>query len=192
MSILNRDSYLLSEEVARWRFEVSLRGSSTWWIAFSNPTAGPWKRVEGYDENQRRGEVHRFPRDSKRPDLILVCDSARAVVIVEAKGELSQLSNQVQIRRSATVIQELAAVLQDKRQNPYWGKRANYAIIPGILWGTVADSTDDPFAQVASRWMKHLDTRALLGIAVVQAPTGALHAMTRWHGTEIPELPAFE
>ena len=192
MSILNQDSYLLSEEVARWRFEVSLRNSSVWWIAFSNPTAGPWKRVEGYDENHQRGEVHRFGLESKRPDLILVCDPAEAVVIVEAKGKLSQLSSQVQIQRSAAVIQTLASVLQGKSQNPYWGARANYAIVPGILWGTNTNSADDGFAQVASRWMEHLGARDLLGIAVVRDPLGALGCVTRWHGSKIPELPAFE
>ena len=192
MSILNQGSYVLSEEVARWRFEVSVRNSSAWWIAFSNPTAGPWKRVEGYDEHHRRGEVHRFTREDRRPDLILVCDPASAVVIVEAKGKLSQLSRQPQIRRSADVIQALASVLQGKGRNPYWGSRANYAIVPGILWGTVTGSADEKFAQVASEWVGHLGTDALLGIAVVQDPAGDLRCVIRWHGTRIPELPAFE
>ena len=36
-------TFRLTEEIARWAFEVVCKNSSDWYIAFTNPTAGPWK-----------------------------------------------------------------------------------------------------------------------------------------------------
>jgi hypothetical protein len=39
-------SYNLTEEICRWSFEVHIKKLESWWIAFTNPTAGPWKKIE--------------------------------------------------------------------------------------------------------------------------------------------------
>ena len=36
----------LNEELARWAFEIKISENSDWEIAFTNPTAGPWKTVK--------------------------------------------------------------------------------------------------------------------------------------------------
>ena len=191
MSALNSDSYSLSEEIVRWRVEVSVRNSKQFWTAFSNPTAGPWKFVEGYDDTGKRGEVHRFARDDKRPDLIVVCDSARAVLIFEAKDKITKLATQRQIVQSAGVIRRLGIVLEGKERSPYWGVRAHYTVIPGIIWGTVSQPGDGEFTSVASRWMEHLDSDGLLGIAVIQERSGALRCKFSWYGIKVRDLPPF-
>ena len=50
----------ISEEIVRWSFEISVNRSDDWLIAFTNPTAGPWKRITAPDSDGKRGEIHRF------------------------------------------------------------------------------------------------------------------------------------
>ena len=53
---INGGSFNVTEELARWRFELEIKASRDWWIAFSNPTAGPWKRLMGRSGDGSLGE----------------------------------------------------------------------------------------------------------------------------------------
>ena len=97
---------MVSEEIVRWAFEVSLHQSDDWKIAFTNPTAGPWKRVMALNAGGVSGEVHRFENDEKRPDLIIYSDKHRVVIIVEAKPDIGGLSTEEQIEKTLKEDQE--------------------------------------------------------------------------------------
>lgn len=129
-------NYRLTEEIARWAFEVQLKQLPTWTIAFTNPTAGPWKRVMATDSKGKIGEVYRFPRESDRPDLILISDELEHVVIIEAKDSLPKLLVPSQKEKSINVVASLADKLRSLRDNAFWGARANYQVIPGLLWAS--------------------------------------------------------
>ena len=47
----------LNEEIARWAFEILFTDRSDWVIAFTNPTAGPWKTIKASNEFGEIGEV---------------------------------------------------------------------------------------------------------------------------------------
>jgi hypothetical protein len=101
-------TFRLTEEISRWAFEVHVNTLSDWYIAFSNPTAGPWKRLMARDEAGIEGEVHRFEREEDRPDLVLVNDNLSTLVIVEAKDSLAALVARTQVVKSSAVVQALA------------------------------------------------------------------------------------
>lgn len=131
----------MTEEVARWAFEVHLDRQTDWVIAFVNPTAGPWKRILGRDTSQQPGEVHRFDREELRPDLVLFNDALEVVLIVEAKDQLQQLTRGPQVKKSVRTLTTLAATLRNKATNLYWGDRARYSVITGLLWGAEAPTS---------------------------------------------------
>jgi len=130
-------TWTLSEEIVRWAFEVYIGktrpASENWWVAFSNPVAGPWKSVMALDDNNQRVEIHRFGQDDKRPDLILVSDSLKIILIVEAKDSLSKLVATQQMSKSMAVIVALTKTLEEL-EHPAWLKRKEYTVLPGFLW----------------------------------------------------------
>ena len=67
-------NYNLTEEIARWAFEIKCIESEDWFVAFTNPTAGPWKTIKGLDDEGKEGEVYRFGSKEPRPDIVLVSD----------------------------------------------------------------------------------------------------------------------
>lgn len=125
----------VTEEVARWVFEVHLREVPEWSVAFTNPTAGPWKRVMARDAQGSMGEVHRFLREDTRPDLVLVSDVHAAVVIVEAKTRLGQLASPAQAQKTVAVVDRMGRLLRSLNSNRYWRDRTEYQILCGLLWG---------------------------------------------------------
>lgn len=128
---------LVSEEIVRWAFEVNVASEPLWEIAFTNPTAGPWKRVLGKNESGKSGEVHRFEIDEKRPDLILYSDKYETVIIVEAKTNLQGLAHLDQVHKTSALFNRLSALLQSKDANSYWSKRVNYKYELGLLLGKI-------------------------------------------------------
>lgn len=129
-------SYNLSEEIARWAFEVHIKSLNVWWIAFTNPTAGPWKRIESFNLNNEKGEIYRFDIDEKRPDIVVVNDELKIIIIFEAKDYLNKLNIESQVTKSALVIDDMAKVLKGIKDNNYWGNRSQYSIYNGLLWGS--------------------------------------------------------
>ena len=142
-------NFQLTEEIARWRFEVLIKSCSAWFIAFTNPTAGPWKRVLGRNRDGVEGEVYGFPRDADRPDLILVCDELKMIAIIEAKDSLAKLQVDDQLNKSARVVENLSDILAGLGENRFWGLRSRYSVCTGLLWGgETGSSTEDRKALV--------------------------------------------
>lgn len=125
----------VTEEVARWAFEVHIVTRTDWCIAFTNPTAGPWKRMMATNVTGEIGEVLRFDRNTTRPDIILFNDTLRTVLIVEAKTDLHDLLIANQVDKTGRLVGEMATTLGGKAANPYWAGRSQYSVICGLLWG---------------------------------------------------------
>lgn len=131
----------LNEEIARWAFEILYKENKSWRIAFTNPTAGPWKTIKAISKNNgHEGEVYRFILEEDRPDIIMYNDNLETVIIIEAKDSLEKLLEKEQARKSAAVVVKLADILRSKGENPFWKGRENYKVLLGLLWG----STDYP------------------------------------------------
>ena len=65
----------LNEEIARWAFEILFKTNTEWKIAFTNPTAGPWKTIKANSlTDNTEGEVYRFILEEDRPDIIMYND----------------------------------------------------------------------------------------------------------------------
>ena len=132
---MSKYTFKLTEEIARYAFEVKIRNSE-WFLAFTNPTAGPWKKITASNLNGEIGEVYRFARDEERPDLLLVHDREKIVLILEAKDSLPKLITGKQLKKSAKVVLELARTLRGLKENEFWSHRTNYTILAGLLWGS--------------------------------------------------------
>jgi hypothetical protein len=170
-------SFHLTEEIARWRFEVLIHSIPTWFIAFTNPTAGPWKRVMGKDDNGNEGEVYRFPRDADGPDMILVSDELKTIAIVEAKDSLAKFQVDAQLIKSAAVVIDLANVLAGLGKNKFWGPRSQYSICAGLLWGGERASSETDWHALVRRFTRELGntnaciTRQCICIEVLKGST---------------------
>lgn len=131
----------LNEEIARWAFEILYKENTSWVIAFTNPTAGPWKTIKASSlRNGNVGQVYRFILEEDRPDIIMYNDELQAVIIVEAKDSLIKLIDRSQAIKSAAVVVKLANLLRNATTNNFWRGRENYKVILGLLWG----ATDYP------------------------------------------------
>ena len=126
----------LNEEIARWAFEILFKSNKNWRIAFTNPTAGPWKTIKAFDAEGKEGEVYRFPLEETRPDIILYNDELEAVLIIEAKDSLNKLVAGDQAEKSVEVVERLSDTLSQLGKNKFWGKRAKYPTYLGLLWGS--------------------------------------------------------
>lgn len=146
----------LSEEIVRWGFEVSVDSSNDWQVVFTNPTAGPWKKIMAKNSKGIAGEIHRFEVDGTRPDLVLINDRKSVVLIIEAKTSLNDLSKDTQVHKTLGVFQELTNVLRNKKDNPYWGMRAQYKYELGVLWGS-QNSEIDNIEEVIEKFFRFSD-----------------------------------
>ena len=136
-------TFHLTEELARWAFEVVCLQRKDWIVAFTNPTAGPWKTIQCTDlKTGESGEVHRFELEETRPDIVLVNDKLKMVLIVEAKDSIEKLIAGHQASKSIEVVGRLAKVLKSKKGCRFWGGRSAYRIVPALLWGAERDVTD--------------------------------------------------
>ena len=146
-------SYNLTEEIARWAFEVHVK-KNNFWIAFTNPTAGPWKRIESFDVKKNKGEVYRFDREEKRPDIILINDILNIIIIIEAKDNLQKLSNIDQVKKSCKVTIDIAKILKSIKDNKYWLNRFTYKIFNGLLWGSSSKSSKEDIEMLFNNYFK--------------------------------------
>lgn len=127
----------LNEEIARWAFEIIFKKNREWVIAFTNPTAGPWKTIKAASLiDNKYGEVYRFILEEDRPDIIMYNDKLKVIIIFEAKDCLNKLLESEQSKKSAAVVCKLAKILKDKKDNIFWQGRENYKVIVGLLWGS--------------------------------------------------------
>ena len=134
----------LNEEIARWAFEILFKTNTSWHIAFTNPTAGPWKTIKAESlRSGKEGEVYRFILEEDRPDIIMYNDTLRVVMIFEAKDSLEKLLVQKQAEKSAAVVVKLADILRGKSTNNFWKGREKYNVVLGLLWGSTGCPEED-------------------------------------------------
>ena len=150
----------LNEEISRWAFEIIFKRNHHWRIAFTNPTAGPWKTIKALNSEGEEGEVYRFPLEETRPDIILYNDELKAVLILEAKDSLNKLVAGDQAEKSVEVVERLSAILSELGDNPYWGSRSQYPTYMGILWGsTDVLSNDTDISAVFNTYYANAQTK---------------------------------
>jgi len=127
--------YRINEEITRWTTEVYIKSNlnKNWYIAFTNPTAGPWKKITVRNEKSKSIEVYRFDREEKRPDLVLINDKKGVILIVEAKYDLGDLLNGEQMVKSVKVVMDMAEVLKNISVKE-WETRKKYKILTSFLW----------------------------------------------------------
>lgn len=171
---LNR-RYKLTEEIVRWRFELQIKNSANWWIAFTNPTAGPWKRLLGKSATGNFGEVYRFGRKEDRPDVVAVNDVDRTILIVEAKDEFSKLLLPAQVEKSCDVVSSLQRKLNTFNDNPFWGVRATYNVVAGLLWGADIDQSLKDISQLVNTYQRSLPTLSIVAFETQKLENGCLH-----------------
>jgi len=145
----------ISEEIVRWSFEITVNQSEDWFIAFTNPTAGPWKRITSPDDLGRIGEIHRFEIDETRPDLIIVNDKQQQVIIIEAKTNFKDLQKPVQLIKTSELFRELTAKLKDMSSNGHWGPRSRYKYSLGLLWSS-GDETKTQIVVTCIEYLKNI------------------------------------
>lgn len=133
--------FRLTEEISRWAFEIICKENPDWYVAFTNPTAGPWKTIKGLDKSGKEGEVYRFELEETRPDIVLVNDKLQIVIIIEAKDSIEKLTSGDQSEKSVEVVDTLTTILKGCKSNQYWGARASYPVITGLLWGAEAPTS---------------------------------------------------
>jgi len=132
---LSTYKFSVSEEIARWTLEIYVQKEKSlgWWVAFTNPTAGPWKTISSVDIDGKIEEIYRFAREENRPDLVLVNDSRKEIMIIEAKEVAANLLSDSQMTKSVAVMNDMGIVLKGLNHNS-WKDRKDFKIIPGFLW----------------------------------------------------------
>jgi hypothetical protein len=145
----------VSEEIVRWSFEIAVAKSHDWFIAFTNPTAGPWKRITAPNKNGKVGEVHRFQIDETRPDLVLVNDKLRQILIIEAKTTFSDLQKPIQLAKTSQLFLDLTHKLQEISNNEFWGNRRNYDYLLGLLW-SAGDETENQVRETCKSYLRNV------------------------------------
>ena len=131
----------LTEEISRWAFEIICQNNKDWFISFTNPTAGPWKTIKGLDKDNHEGEIYRFDLEETRPDIIIVNDKLKTIIIFEAKDSIEKLVKSDQVPKSVEVVEQLTKILKSTKNEKYWGDRKNYKILTGLLWGAEEKTT---------------------------------------------------
>jgi hypothetical protein len=145
----------ISEEIVRWSFEIAVNESKDWFIAFTNPTAGPWKRITAPNKEGKIGEIHRFEIDETRPDLILVNDKTHQILIIEAKTTFSDLQKSVQLAKTSQLFLDLTNELQNISDNEFWGARAGYEYLLGLLW-SAGDETKSQIKETCKLYSRNI------------------------------------
>lgn len=158
----------LNEEISRWAFEIQVSNIPYWDIIFTNPTAGPWKKIEAKDENGNIGEVYRFPLEDERPDIVMINDKLKSIIIIEAKDDINKLLVEQQIKKTVEVTEVLADMFKTNNSS-YW-KRNDYKIYLGLLWGSSEESRQTDVDKLFDEYDKQLnktnkiDKKIIVGI----------------------------
>ncbi len=170
-------TFNINEEIARWVTEVYVRDNKNldWWVAFTNPIAGPWKKITALNGDGVPVEIYRFEREGERPDLILVNDTHKTILIIEAKDFVQKLVAGEQMRKSARVIKEITSILRNCG-NEHWVSRKDYKIIPSFLWYTDKQDLIKPEDELVRVTYKTVadDDSELLNIVITKGESGDL------------------
>jgi hypothetical protein len=170
-------SFNINEEIARWVTEVYVRNHQKgWWIAFTNPIAGPWKKITALNGEGIPVEIYRFEREGERPDLILVNDDLQTILIVEAKDFYTKIIASDQMKKSVRVIEEITSILRNC-PNEHWLKRKDYTILPSFLWYTDSEEdikNEDKSVRDSFTTISGSDASKLINIVVTKDQDGDL------------------
>ena len=162
----------IDEEIARWTAEVFFKCKDElgWWIAFTNPTAGPWKKLLSKKSDGKHEEAYRFDREEKRPDVVLVNDKLKKVIIVEAKDSCPKLVKGDQMPKSLEVVKDMTEILQKKQGNS-WDNRTDYEFVSSFLWYTDSlEKVKEDNQIVVNSFNKHISngvSPVLLNIVII-------------------------
>ncbi|MBW2972757.1 hypothetical protein KY346_00010 [Candidatus Woesearchaeota archaeon] len=87
--------YTINEEIVRQtlevKFSVNSKTKEEWFISFSNPTAGPWKKIMFITKDGKTVRIGGYEKEEKRPDLIVFSRTHKLLFIIEAKDYLPEL-----------------------------------------------------------------------------------------------------
>ena len=189
--------FRLTEEIARWAFEIICRENKDWFVAFTNPTAGPWKKITALNKSGQEGEVYRFELEETRPDIVLVNDKLETVLVIEAKDSLDKLLSDTQSIKSVEVVANLRSILKNKYNNQFWGERSKYVVLTGLLWGAELP-TDKNERDLAFKYysdMKpypELEKSLLVGIETRRFGDGLKCYMCGKEFTSTPKIPSLK
>ena len=193
--------YSMSEEIARWSFEVFLDHESggKWWIAFTNPTAGPWKKITSKDAGGKLIEVYRFAREEDRPDIVAVSDELKQIIIIEAKDYAHRLVNAVQMKKSVQVIVDMERVLSSLEVDT-WKMRKSYQVMPGFLWYSNSEyealqevkAVTDTFLNIRDQLVTNSETQKAMPTNIVIRKTDHGLSPFIFKGTEAEDIRLFK
>ena len=130
------------------------------------------------DNSGVEGEVYRFELEETRPDILLVNDELKTIIIIEAKDSLSKLISENQVQKSVKVVNKLSSILKGIGSNPFWNNRAKYSVITGLLWGADTKSTADERNLVFTSYYneiisyKGLNSNLIIGIETRRVDDG--------------------
>jgi hypothetical protein len=144
----------LSEEIVRWVFELEILKSTSRLVLFTNPTAGPWKRVV-VKTDKVEYELFRFGRDEERPDVIALCDARRLLLIIEAKERVEQFNADV-IRKTFELTRRFKELFANYDKHEDWLSRREYTVQAGFLFGAHGDAEATKAAATLKRHIGEL------------------------------------
>ena len=164
---MNIPSVKFSEEVARFAFEVLVDEyleESDVYVAFANPTAGPWKTMKVRGETGASIEIHRFGIFEQRPDLVLLSPSLRQMLVIEAKDTVKKLAKEEQIKKARNAYSDFIATMSRIDPNQLGG---TFHFIPGFLYATEDASNDFQTLRSALQewWPESLSQCVIVGVA---------------------------
>jgi hypothetical protein len=176
-------AYILTEEIARQAVEVIFRDETMdWHVAFSNPTAGPWKLIR-LQIGGSLIQVGTYLKEELRPDLILQSAANRLLLVLEAKRSIAELLRPGQLAKTVGVFaaetERLAGLLSDHGQDPH-------AVGVGFIYPSYEAAADRE--RLRSALLPELEDAsseidAYVTMIVQPAPSGDLGVA--WHVDEV-------
>lgn len=170
-------NFKLTEEIVRWVFEVEIKKNpSDYYIAFTNPTAGPWKKIK-FKVQDGLKEVYRFESKEKRPDLVLVDDNNKKICIIEAKDHLKNLIKNNQPEKTVSVFFDMIDKFKNSK-DVLLKSKSKYTMVFGLLWGSNSPTSDkdvetlfDIHINLFDEYLVENNNLSILGIEVIYDKT---------------------
>ncbi len=160
--------YVITEEVVRFCFEIHLKSKSKdWAVAFTNPTAGPWKKIFAI-EGTKKIEIGRYEREEVRPDLILLSKSLRACIIIEAKDGFGKISTDMQMQKNIAVYLKEKKRLQAAPYLRKWVLQGDTLFVNGLLWFSTSRESAEQMKTLYKRYAQQQNNDPLLMVEVIK------------------------
>lgn len=166
-------SYLftLTEEFVRFCFEVHLKtkASPAWVVGFTNPTAGPWKKIM-LPHDKGKIEIGRYERDEERPDFILFNQSKGVCIVLEAKDIYEKVASASQMVKNISVYKKEKRRLLASKQLNEWVNSNDVLMINGLLWSRNKNSliNEGDINDLYNKYKAKQDNDSLCAIQVIE------------------------